>query len=410
MADRPRGSGSGAPEEGTPEYDWLYGTERKGDGSSARPSSDPEPTRMLPTLNRPTGSTRSSERPSSEPRREPRSDGPRGPGGPRGTTAPPPRRPTTKRRRPWRWVMVALLLWVVFLVAVPVWAWTKITKVDAEPDGDRPGSQPGSTYLLVGSDSREGLTAAQRRRLGTGQAEGRRTDTIMLLHTGRGPNLLLSIPRDSIVDIPGNGRTKVNAAYALGGPELLVETLESETGIRIDNYVEIGFGGFVNVVDAVGGVEICPEQRMKDPLAALNIKKGCQEADGKTALGYARSRHTSALGDIDRARRQREVVSAVGSEAMSPWSVLNPVRYFRLASAGADSLAVGEDTGPFDTARFAFAMTRVSGDKGLTCSVPIADLAVHWDRDRALEMFELIKEDRTSDITKDLCRASGLRG
>jgi anionic cell wall polymer biosynthesis LytR-Cps2A-Psr (LCP) family protein len=158
--------------------------------------------------------------------------------------------------------MVALLLWVVFLVAVPVWAWTKITKVDAEPDGDRPGSQPGSTYLLVGSDSREGLTAAQRRRLGTGQAEGRRTDTIMLLHTGRGPNLLLSIPRDSIVDIPGNGRTKVNAAYALGGPELLVETLESETGIRIDNYVEIGFGGFVNVVDAVGGVEICPEQRM----------------------------------------------------------------------------------------------------------------------------------------------------
>jgi LCP family protein required for cell wall assembly len=306
--------------------------------------------------------------------------------------------------------MVALLLWVVFLVAVPVWAWTKITKVDAEPDGDRPGSQPGSTYLLVGSDSREWLTAAQRRRLGTGQAEGRRTDTIMLLHTGRGPNLLLSIPRDSIVDIPGNGRTKVNAAYALGGPELLVETLESETGIRIDNYVEIGFGGFVNVVDAVGGVEICPEQRMKDPLAALNIKKGCQEADGKTALGYARSRHTSALGDIDRARRQREVVSAVGSEAMSPWSVLNPVRYFRLASAGADSLAVGEDTGPFDTARFAFAMTRVSGDKGLTCSVPIADLAVHWDRDRALEMFELIKEDRTSDITKDLCRASGLRG
>ena len=147
---------------------------------------------------------------------------------------------------------------------------------------------------------------------------------------------------------------------------------------------------------------------MKDPLANLDIEAGCQHADGKKALGYARSRHTSALGDIDRARHQREVVSAVGSKAMSPWSILNPVRYVRLAAAGAESLAVGKDTGPFDTARFAFAMTRVSGDSGLTCSVPIADLVVHWDRERALRLFKLIKEDRTADIPKKLCRPSGL--
>lgn len=304
---------------------------------------------------------------------------------------------------------IALLVWLVFLIAVPLWAWSQITKVDAEPDGKRPDSQPGSTYLLVGSDSREGLSAKERRRLGTGKAAGRRTDTIMLLHTGSGPNLLLSIPRDSIVDVPGHGTTKVNAAYAFGGPELLVETLESETGIRIDNYVEIGFGGFVNVIDSVGGIEICPDQRMKDPLANLDVKKGCQDADGKTALGYARSRHTSSLGDIDRARHQREVVGAVGGEAVSPWSILNPVRYFRLAGAGSDSLSLGKDTGPFDTARFAFAMTRVSGDKGLTCTVPIADLAVHWDHDRALKLFGLIKTDQTSDVTRDLCRPSGLQ-
>jgi LCP family protein required for cell wall assembly len=379
-------------DDGPSDYNWLYGTRRKGGGSSGRPPADPEPTRVLPTLNRPENrpEDRPAERPSSRP-------------------APPPRQPGKSRRRPHRWMLVLLLLWLVFLVAVPIWAWTKIAKVDADPGGDRPGSQPGSTYLLVGSDSREDLTAAERKRLGTGQAEGRRTDTIMLLHTGDGPNLLLSIPRDSIVDVPGQGRMKVNAAYALGGPELLVETLESETGVRIDNYVEIGFGGFVNVVDAVGGIEICPDQAMKDPLANLDIAKGCQEADGPTALGYARSRHTSALGDIDRARRQREVVSAVGAEAMSPWSVLNPVRYVRLASAGAESLAVGEDTGPLDTARFAFAMTRVSGENGLTCTVPIADLAVTWDRERALELFELIKEDRTSEISDDLCRATGLR-
>lgn len=304
---------------------------------------------------------------------------------------------------------LALVLWLVFLVAVPLWAWTRITKVDADPDGERPDSQPGSNYLLVGSDSREGLTPEERQDLGTGRAEGRRTDTIMLLHTGSGPNLLLSIPRDSIVDVPGHGRTKINAAYSFGGPELLVETLESETGVRMDNYVEIGFSGFVSVVDAVGGIEICPQEAMEDPLAKLDVEKGCQEADGRTALGYARSRATSGLGDIDRARRQREVVSAIGSKAASPWSVLNPVRYFRLSSAGADSLAVGNDTGPIDTARFAWAMTRVNGENGLTCSVPIADLAVTWDRERALEMFTLIKEDRTDEISEDLCRPSGLQ-
>ena len=380
-------------DDGPSDYNWLYGTRRTGGGSSGRPPADPEPTRVLPTLNRP------EERPEDRPAERP---------SPR--SAPPARRPVKSRRRPLRWVLVLLLLWLVFLVAVPIWAWTEIEKVDADPGGDRPGSQPGSTYLLVGSDSRENLTAEERRRFGTGEAEGRRTDTIMLLHTGDGPNLLLSIPRDSIVDIPGQGSDlKVNAAYALGGPELLVQTLESETGIRIDNYVEIGFGGFVGIVDAVGGIEICPEQPMKDPLANLDIEKGCQEVDGPTALGYARSRHTSALGDIDRARRQREVVAAVGDEALSPWSVLNPVRYARLAAAGADALAVGEDTGPFDTARFAFAMTRVNGENGLTCTVPIADLAVHWDRERALELFELIKEDRTAEVSDDLCRATGLR-
>jgi LCP family protein required for cell wall assembly len=302
-----------------------------------------------------------------------------------------------------------LLLWLVFLVAVPVWAWTQIEKVDAEPDEGRPDSQPGHTYLLVGSDSREGLTRAERRRLGTGQAEGRRTDTIMMLHTGSGPNLLLSIPRDSIVDVPGYGRTKVNAAYAYGRPELLVQTLEEESGVRIDSYVEIGLGGFVNVIDAVGGIEVCPKTAMNDRLAKLNIEKGCQEVDGPTALGYARSRKISQLGDIDRAQRQREVVSAVGSKAASPWSVLNPIRYASLANAGSQAVRLGEDTGPFDTGRFAWAMTRVTGDKGLTCGVPIADLAVTWDSERALQMFGYIKEDRTGDIPKSLCTPSGLQ-
>jgi hypothetical protein len=159
----------------------------------------------------------------------------------------------------------------------------------------------------------------------------------------------------------------------------------------------------------VGGIEICPKRAMRDRQANLDIEKGCQDVDGKVALGYARSRHTSGLGDIARAQHQREVVSAVGAKAASPWSVINPVRYYRLAMAGSDSLRVGEDTGMIATMRFAWAMTRVNGTDGLTCGVPISDLAVHWDPDRSSRMFKLIREDRTDDIPKRLCRPSGLR-
>ncbi len=174
----------------------------------------------------------------------------------------------------------------------------------------------------------------------------------------------MSIPRDSIVDIPGKGTTKINAAYAYGGPKLLIRTIEQNTGIKIDHYVEIGFGGFVDVVDAVGGIEICPTRKMKDKQANLDIDKGCQEADGVTALGYARSRKTDPrFGDITRARHQREVVSAIGQEATSPWTIINPVRYYRVNMAGAKTFSVDEGTGPIDLGRFAWAMTRVDGEE-----------------------------------------------
>jgi LCP family protein required for cell wall assembly len=431
MADRSRRD---PDDPDAPDYDWLYGTQRRGLGDSgsapgaddptqvqrSRPRSsagsaprDPEPTRMLPTVDRPTDGSRSRTSDGgpyqAPPPTRSRGDEPGRRGGSRPAAPPPTGRSRGRRRLRLGWLKLVLLIWVVFLVAVPLIAWSRIDKVDASPSGDRPEAQPGTTYLLVGSDSREGLTRKQQLDFGTGKGNGRRTDTIMLLHTGSGPNMLMSIPRDSLVEVPGHGTTKINSAFAFGGPQLLVQTIEQSTGIRIDDYVEIGFAGFVGVVDAVGGIEICPKRAMRDRQANLDIEKGCQDVDGKVALGYARSRHTSGLGDIARAQHQREVVSAVGAKAASPWSVINPVRYYRLAMAGSDSLRVGEDTGMIATMRFAWAMTRVNGTDGLTCGVPISDLAVHWDPDRSSRMFKLIREDRTDDIPKRLCRPSGLR-
>ncbi len=393
MADRPQGG----PEKGTPEYNWLYGSKGQqpsGDETRAvpqQPSSDG--TRMMPAV-----------------RRDARGQDATPP------SSPPPRKPVSQQSsgKGWRprfrfkWLWVLLVLWLVFLIAIPLWAWSKVDKVDAFPANGRPDDQPGTTYLMVGSDSREDLSAEERKAFGTGDASGQRTDTIMVLHTGDGPNLLMSIPRDSIVEVPGYGQTKINAAYAYDGPRLLIKTVENETGIKIDHFVEVGFGGFVDLVDAVGGIEVCPPFDMVDPLAKINLKKGCQEVDGPTALGYARSRKTDTkFGDLGRAQRQREVVSAIGREAVSPWSIINPVRYYKLNMAGARAVRVSEGTSPFAMAQWALAMTRVNGENGLTCGVPVADFAVNWDEERSNQMFKHIIEDDTANIPKKLCTPTG---
>ncbi|MEJ7690058.1 MAG: LCP family protein [Nocardioidaceae bacterium] len=168
--------------------------------------------------------------------------------------------------------------------------------------------------MLVGSDSRADLSKQQRGDLGTGNAAGQRTDTIIVLHvpSGPGPEPAASLPRDSYVDIPGKGKNKINAAYAFGGAELLVATVEQNTGLRIDDYIEVGFTGFVDVVDAVGGIQVCPKSPIDDPKAGhLKMKKGCQDVDGNTALQYSRSR-AFGNGDITRAQHQREVIASVG--------------------------------------------------------------------------------------------------
>jgi LCP family protein required for cell wall assembly len=339
-------------------------------------------------------------------------DGP--PSAPSPAGRPPSKRPST--RKWWiRGIIAVVVLWLLFLIVVPIWAWRNISTVDADPGGDRPADTPGTTYLLVGSDRREDLSKEERQQFGTGNAAGARTDTIIVLHVpdGDGPRLLLSIPRDSYVDIPGHGQNKINAAYAFGGPKLLVETVEQATDLRVDKYVEVGFAGFVDVVDAVGGITICPEQAINDPKAGhLKLKKGCQEVDGTTALGYSRSRYGFALGDITRAQHQREVITAVGKQAASWQTVVFPWRYVKVNLAAADSLRIGEDVGPVDLVRFAWAMSHTGGSDAKRCVVPYKSLGtsiggqsvVLWDEAAANAVFDAIRDDDTSSIT---CTATG---
>lgn len=376
------------------DFGWLYGEGNDDPGA-------PEPTRVIPTRPRPETHPKLAPEP-------PRRSRPVAPvehfeDDPHEPDIEPSRPRKSRLRRIWFWTKVAVVLFLIYLIAVPMWAYGRIDRFNADPQGDRPADQPGTTYLLVGSDSREGLTAKQRKQLGTGNAAGRRTDTMMLLHTGSGQATLISIPRDSLVPIPGHGTSKINAAYAWGGPKLLVQTVESNTGVRVDHVVEIGFGGFVKAVDAVGGIRVCTKTRLEDPLANLHLSKGCHDIDGAVALGYARSRHTQADGDLGRARHQREVVQKVGEKVKSPASVLLPWRYYGLADAGSTSLRVSKDAGPFTLANFALAMTNAR-----SCAMPISDMVIHWDQRRAKQLMSIVAEDRTDDITKQLCTPNGL--
>ncbi|WP_432561828.1 LCP family protein [Kineococcus sp. SYSU DK003] len=336
------------------------------------------------------------------------------------TPPPAPRRPAEprarrrpnvrRRRRVLAVVAVLVVLAVVYPLALAWRGWSAVDQVAAASTGERPAATPGTTYLIVGSDSRDGLSQEEIAEYSAGGDDiaGRRTDTIMLLHVpeGGGPAALISVPRDSWVPIPGHDRNKINAAYAIGGAPLLAQTLEDVSGLRIDHYVETGFGGFAQIVDALGGVDMCPAAAVSDVRAGLDIQAGCQTMDGATALGYARYRYSDNLGDFGRVQRQRELLGAITSAAASPATLLNPFRAFPLASAGGGAVTLDEDASITDLVGFLRGMRSATGAGGISMTVPVSDpnyrtshgLAVKWNTDQALEMFEDLKADDTEAL------------
>ncbi len=325
----------------------------------------------------------------------------------RGTAPPvapagPPRRPRYRTRR----VVLALVALVLAYVVAMLWAlgasWTAIDRVDATPDSSaRPSPAAGRNILLVGTDSRDALTDEQRRELKTGSTGGARADTIMVLHMpglGEDPTLL-SVPRDSYVEIPGYGFNKINAAYALEGPALMVDTVEQATGLAIEGYVEIGFDGFVEVVAAVGGVRMCLPEPVVEERSDLDLAAGCQELEGKDALNYVRMRYADPRGDLGRVERQRQFLAALVQEMTSPGTLLVPWQLHEAGTATGSALRIGEDTSMLDMMRVGLAMRSVSDGAGSSVTVPVADTnyqtaagsSVLWDEAAAAELFEALR-------------------
>ena len=251
------------------------------------------------------------------------------------------------------WVLAgAVSYWFAFLLIIALFQLNRLTIERVESDIPK---SPGKTWLLIGSDSRDDIDNPVLKGAPLGKFEGQRSDTIIIMSVPKigTPLQITSIPRDLVVTIPARGDTgvkknKINAAYAFGGPSLSLNTVEKLVGVQMDNYAEIGFAGLVNVVNSFGGIKVCPSQDFSDKKSGLEIKEGCQNVNGLTALAYSRMRYADPKGDIGRTERQQEVVTQIMKKSLSPFTLLNPLRAPRTVSALANAVTVSKGVGPFD--------------------------------------------------------------
>ncbi|MEV3909764.1 LCP family protein [Streptomyces canus] len=338
-----------------------------------------------------------------------------GPGEPGGGGRGPRPAPNWRKRIKWTAIVVITGL-IVTSVATYFWADSKLNReVDLSKVIDRPEQGDGTNYLIVGSDSRAGLSSEQKKQLHTGSAEGKRTDSMMILHTGSNGDTLISLPRDSDVEIPtfvgsesgktykGTGRhVKLNAAYAEDGPELLVRTVEFNTGLKIDHYVEIGFAGFASIVDAVGGVEIDIDKGFKDKYSGADFTAGKQKLNGDQALAFVRTRHAFAASDLQRTKNQQKFLAALAHQVATPGTVLNPFKLYPTLGAGLDSLIVDKDMGLYDLGSMFFAMKGVNSGDGTSLNMPISGSTggnLVWDKAKVKQLVQELNNDEKVTVS-----------
>uniref|UniRef100_UPI00403FD901 LCP family protein n=1 Tax=Streptomyces sp. SCSIO 75703 TaxID=3112165 RepID=UPI00403FD901 len=350
------------------------------------------------------------------------------PGGPpprRGRTGP-SRRPAgtaVRRKRP-RWaVRVATALSVVLLAsagighAVLSGLDADIARVDAFKDmKNRPRGGHGTNLLLVGTDGRDKITEEERRAYRLGGAPCHCTDTIMLVHISedRERASVVSLPRDSYAETPphtdettgerhSGHPIKLNAAYAEGGPQLTIRTVEHMTRVRIDHYLEVDFTSFMKTVDVIGGVEICTAQPLKDSYTGLDLAAGTHLLKGGPALQYVRSRHLDGASDLSRMTRQQRFLAALVDRATSSGILLNPLKFREITQAVLGSVRADRGFGTDELLALGRAMRNFSPSSSEFTTVPIGKMGhtvegvgstLKWDPAASERIFAALREDK----------------
>ncbi len=294
---------------------------------------------------------------------------------------------------------------------------TGIERVDPFKDmKNRPQAGHGINFLLVGTDGREKVSPEEKREYRLGGAPCHCTDTIMLVHLSadRERASVVSLPRDSYAEVPAHrdlvsGKVhkphpvRLNAAYAEGGPNLTVRTVENMTRVKIDHYLEVDFTSFMKTVDAMGGVEICTAKTMRDPNTGLDLLPGTHRLTGGQALQYVRSRHIDGASDLGRMQRQQRFVAALIKQATTGGVLLNPVKFKELSSTLLGSVRADRGFGSEQMLALGQAMRDFTPSSSEFASVPIGSPSfrvkgigstVKWDEPKAAKLFQALREDR----------------
>ncbi|MER5733219.1 LCP family protein [Streptomyces sp. NPDC002138] len=294
---------------------------------------------------------------------------------------------------------------------------TGIERVDPFKDmKNRPQAGHGVNFLLVGTDGRDKITPDQKREYRLGGAPCHCTDTIMLVHISadRERASVVSLPRDSYAEVPehtdpATGKAhrahpvKLNAAYAEGGPNLTVRTVENMTRVKIDHYLEVDFTSFMKTVDAMGGVEICTAKPMQDSYTGLDLQPGTHRLTGGQALQYVRSRHVDGASDLGRMQRQQRFVAALIKQSTSGGMLLNPVKFKQVSSTLLGSVRADRGFGSEQMLALGQAMRGFTPSSSEFASVPVGDASfpvkglgdtVKWDEPKAAKVFAALRDDR----------------
>ncbi|MFC8452279.1 LCP family protein [Kitasatospora sp. NPDC057223] len=327
------------------------------------------------------------------------------------------------RRRRWARALAGCAAFAVLATSCGGWAvlngiGSSIGRVDVfSGDQARPADDGATTFLVVGTDDREGIPESTLKNvLHAGGESCHCTDTMMIVRLAEdgGRAGVVSIPRDSYVDIPAHqdlatrrqvpaGKGKINAAYGMGGAALTVRTVEQNTGLRIDHYLQLNFASFVSTVDALGGVEVCTAKPLKDEYSGLDLPAGTSTLDGAGALKYVRARHLDGSADLGRMHRQQKFIAQLLHRATSTGALLNPVRLTRLADTVLGSVRADKDLTTDDLVTLAARMKDLSSGKADFATVPLADLdhpvngwgsTVLWDAAGASALFDAVRAGR----------------
>jgi LCP family protein required for cell wall assembly len=250
-------------------------------------------------------------------------------------------------RKRWQWITLAVVVVLAAAGGTLLYFYLHLEHGIQFRSKETQAAPPGRPFnaLLVGSDSRAGLSKKAQEKLGANYVPGINADTIILAHIDPADDtvIMMQFPRDLWLELPGKGKAKINSAVAYG-PDYLIKTLKSITGLEINHYVQVDLQGFRQVVDALGGVEVCvPEKIPFDSHTGLEVTKpGMIHFNGNEALRFVRARHVFATGDFARIQNQQKFLAAAVQKATSVSSILNPSHVVGLYHAVKDNVLIDD--------------------------------------------------------------------